>query len=491
MKLKFNSTLSLFLITTIWVIIMTSCNNKKETNESTYIATSLETTSLCESDWFPHSQTPAPEEGKGSPFDTSSTTNSIFHQWSWQKFLWLTKPSGTDHVLFQDSLTLVTNYLIPVAPVDKIDLVLSDIDQAGSNGVLMSNAAFNGQTDTIYYGIYANDILLKAANSFKKIMLTDPPNLNNDYVFPVGSLEVKTAWVEASSIPSGQLSSYFTTNAYITSKSKSTTVALLGVHVVGVVINHPEFIWATFEHNAMAGYYDWTDTTADNDVPVTVDESVLFFAKGDTATIDNIQYDTITTPYTTENVFTVFQFGIPRTVGNVIMPNLSQDSTTNISNYDNIVSLNECVSAELTDVWKNYFYNGSIWVNTDGLTPSQQVTMLKKHGNHVGSTKKDSVARGALAAFNITMETFAQTFGQKNIHSMTSSNLTNCISCHTATAGIVIGNDTINSSSTLYFSHIFRSYLSFNSGVSEDDLKKIRTKELLDMLVEQGKTKKE
>ena len=45
--------------------------------------------SLCYANplWFPHADTPAPEEGKGSPFDVSETTNQIFHQWSWKKLL--------------------------------------------------------------------------------------------------------------------------------------------------------------------------------------------------------------------------------------------------------------------------------------------------------------------------------------------------------------------------------------------------------------------
>src|ERR1041385_514811 len=68
----------------------------------------------CESFWFPHASTPAPKEGIGSPFDTTSTTNCMFHQWSWQKFLWLTKPLANGRVLFEDSLLQVDAVLNPV-----------------------------------------------------------------------------------------------------------------------------------------------------------------------------------------------------------------------------------------------------------------------------------------------------------------------------------------------------------------------------------------
>src|SRR6218665_2958182 len=69
----------------------------------------------CEASWFPHEQTPAPKEGDGSPFDTKSTTNCIFHQWSWQKFLWLTKPLANGNPLFLDSLDVVTPEMAPVS----------------------------------------------------------------------------------------------------------------------------------------------------------------------------------------------------------------------------------------------------------------------------------------------------------------------------------------------------------------------------------------
>ena len=93
MKLTSKFILNALLIMSI--VFLNSCKKKekeaeKKVEEVAYNKTA--TQSLCENDWFPHTQTPAPSEGKGSPFDVSSTTNAIFHQWSWQKFLWLTKP---------------------------------------------------------------------------------------------------------------------------------------------------------------------------------------------------------------------------------------------------------------------------------------------------------------------------------------------------------------------------------------------------------------
>ena len=151
MKIKFNINLASIVFIIAISGFVASCNNKSDNTEGSYSDASLPTESLCETDWVPHNQTPPPEEGNGSPFDTTSTTNSIFHQWSWQKFLWLTKPMENGKPLFEDSLTLVDNQLIPVNPIDDVSLVLTDIGQAGSKGILMSNADLNGKSDSLHF----------------------------------------------------------------------------------------------------------------------------------------------------------------------------------------------------------------------------------------------------------------------------------------------------------------------------------------------------
>ncbi len=491
MKNKFKFNLALSILAIALLSILSSC--KKETNAKTDIETDLyasvdETTCNCGTDWFPHSQTPAPEEGKGSPFDVKSTNDSIFHQWSWQKFLWLTKPMGNS-TLFEQELTLVTNQLEPVAPVDNIKLVLSDIGQAGSDGILLSNVNFNKERDTVYYGIYANDILLLNSEIAKAAILRDTTRLDNSEAFPVGSLEVKTSWVKASSIPTAELATYYTTEAYIKSEGLVTPVALLGMHVVGVVENHPEFIWATFEHNDMAAFYDWAATT-DSDIPVTSNQELLFFTKGAEATIADITYPSSGPPPAIENVFTVFQYGIPRTAGNKFMPNTSQNDASTSSNLNNIEALNKCVSDNLQDVFKYYFYNGSVWANTDGLSSEEQIAMLKNAGGSIGSAKTGSHARGALGAFNITMETFAQTFMNSEIHNMNSSDVINCMFCHTASASIKInGVKHKGKSSALYFSHIFRSYLSVDPETSINEIEQLRLEEFMELVNAKTKNK--
>ncbi len=72
------------------------------------------------------------------------------------------------------------------------------------------------------------------------------------------AVEIKTSWIEASSLtnPSSYITIQATVPTYDTSNpalwtptgTKTTTLAMVGMHVVGSTAGHPEMIWATFEH---------------------------------------------------------------------------------------------------------------------------------------------------------------------------------------------------------------------------------------------------
>ena len=92
MKTSTKNLFTSILLTLGLLFSISACKEKENKKEPVaYEEATVNSTCNCETSWFPHDQTPAPEEGKGSPFDTTSTTNCIFHQWSWQKFLYLTK----------------------------------------------------------------------------------------------------------------------------------------------------------------------------------------------------------------------------------------------------------------------------------------------------------------------------------------------------------------------------------------------------------------
>jgi hypothetical protein len=432
-------------------ILLMQCKPK---DKKAYDNANLPPDSLClvQPSWFPHSQTPAPEEGIGSPFDTSSTTNQIFHQWSWNKFLWLTKPDVGKTPLFLNQakcLQVTSSMQLVKVPAD-VQLVIQDINQAGSDGILRTNANYNnGQGDTVFYSIHMNPQMYKAALAFGDSLakkLLDSTNLSS---FPVGSFELKVAWVPTTAIPAAKLGNYYTALASLSRDGgntfKNTQMALIGMHVVGVVQNHPEFIWATFEHDDLAPNYDWKKNTASSDT------DKLLFKKGSVTGINGILYNDTTqlgvTPY---QAFDLYQYGIPMSGDSFMVTSQSEPI-----NFSNVQGINKCVQGKLDDVWKNYFYNGSIWLNTDGKTPMQQAALIDSLAYNIDKATPGSFARGSMNCANVTMETYTQTF-QKTIGSINVNNLANCFSCH---SGVSFSSKTTNLVSPIYMSHSFQLYL--------------------------------
>ena len=310
-KLKRILSLSLFLLAAILVVI-SACKdgeNGEEEEEGSENTSVLTSTGPCLADasWFTtdpntgNRNTPAPEEGANSVFgDNTTVTNCDFHRWSWQKFLWLTK-DVSGYPLFLDSMFQVTPDAVIVPTTNKrIVFTSADAQQATSN-ILKTNKSYNANNTnyTVYYSIHVNNTLYNSIQKFAPM----PDSLYADSTFPVGSLELKIAWVDIAALR--DTSNYFITNGSI--EGTNTRIALLGMHVVGVVYNHPEFVWATFEHDDLVPYYDWAATTT-SDVPVTTSTNYLFFDSTATGTLANIDINSDST-----NVFAVNPYGIPRT----------------------------------------------------------------------------------------------------------------------------------------------------------------------------------
>ena len=114
-------------------------------SSSNYTTTTTSSTCLAPASWFPHAQTPAPQEGANSPFANPSTTsNCDFHLWSWQKFLWLTQEPTPGRARFED-LIQVSNQMQALGPV----LILEDSSQAGTHTILVDKS-----NRSIYYSVY-------------------------------------------------------------------------------------------------------------------------------------------------------------------------------------------------------------------------------------------------------------------------------------------------------------------------------------------------
>lgn len=459
-------------LTVIGMTVLTNCTSgTDEKVGKTGYETSSSPDSLClvNPSWFPHSQTPAPEEGQGSPFDTSSTTNQIFHQWSWNKFLWLTKPDAGGNPLFlnQSKVKQVTSHMGAVSVPSGALVVLQDTAQAGfESAVLQTNPNYNNGTGAmVYYSIHMNPTMYTAGLGFANQLKNGQLPAYNEASFPVGSFELKVAWVPVSAIPASKQSEYYTTTASLSTNNggsfTNTEVALIGMHVVGIVQNHPEFIWATFEHDDLSPDYDWDANSASSA------SDQLLFKTGNTSGINGILYNSTTELGQTPNqVFDLFQYGIPRNSDGSFMSTSQQEP----ADFQNVDGINQCVKSQLDDVWANYFYNGSIWLNTDGKTPLQQAQLIDSLAGNIGNATPGSFARGSMNCANVTMETFTQTF-ETNISGINAGTLANCFSCHSSQSFSVSSNV-----SPIYLSHSFQAYLLDLQGNSFKKTETIKSK---------------
>ena len=479
MKATTPLTLKTFLLLAASIMIVVACQERPankpyaEPEVTTGGPLTAATPCECEDSWFPHTQTPPPAEGTGSPFDTSSTTICIFHQWSWQKFLYLTKPQSNGFPLWLNQLAFVDEKMQPVQPQLGIGLVLSSTGQAGGGGVLKTDPDFNpsvGTAQTVYYSIQANDVLINAGKSYAQQIASGSLAPNNSQTFPVNSLEVKGAWVSSDAIPSSEIANYYTVDAAVIQNNGSyakENVALLGLHVVGRVINHPEFIWATFEHKSMGPDFDW-DTGV---MSASASSNELVFGTGSTNTLDGIQQASgSTAPKTADQAYTLFDLGVPRAQGNQFIATSQQNEPT--SNYDEVVSINACVAGKLTDVWNNYFYKGSVWVNMDGLTTQQQAQLLIDAGKDLYLADPGKPLRGCVGLSNLSMETYQQTFASSISQTSDLTYNSNCFACHSAES-FASGNP----KSPLYLSHIFDGYLSAQEGKSLVEIRRLKTEQ--------------
>lgn len=414
-------------------------------------------------------KTPAPNEGPTSVFANNATVNNCdFHQWSWQKFLWLTNEVN-GQPLFIDSLIQVTSEGLKTE--QNKGIILTDTAQASSKSDILKTPNYPSgvpPSTTVYYSIFMDNLLYETMLKYAPIAKKDPSQVKG-ITFPVGSLEVKASWINASVLK--DTTSYYITKGEI--NGVKTRVALLGMHVVGVVENHPEFVWATFEHQNLAPAYDWSKATPTTDAPVTSTVDYPFFNKSTTATIKNITSGNGV--YT--DVFSVYKYGVPvekEMKGSFNVQLYMETSQNGSENFNNIRTINESVKKQLQGVWNNYFYNGSIWIDTEGYNGTQaQAALLDSLGSNLPKSEPGKLTRGSVATSNITMETYVQVgFKPTTIHGTTVSNLANCFSCHnTSSSGNV---------SPLYISHIFNGYLLRIKGFNKKQIKQKHVDEIME-----------
>jgi hypothetical protein len=221
------------------------------------------------------------------------------------------------------------------------------------------------------------------------------------------AIEIKSAWIESSSLadPSkfiqmkAVVPTYDTSNPndWVQNGTKTTMLAMVGMHVVGSTKGHPEMLWGTFEHvsNGPLETYNYSKTpsgtTTIADGPYVGDW--LFSANGSTGPF-NEPHMIVGGPghVTSLSPFTVSPSDTRREKP------WGLDSSAANGNAQ-VISLNNTVRSLLdpADVRKNYVHVGTTWT-IFGAPPNGS--------NQVGTNKLS----------NTTMETYTQG--------------ANCFACH-------------------------------------------------------------
>jgi hypothetical protein len=442
----------------------------------------------------------------GSTFPGNNTT-CTFYQWGAQMFLWLTSEEGGRLIMDGPQLfnvlpsddgkrTMVQNGYGPQMVEVRAGKgeEVGELAQAGSAGVLMSQAK-----SLVYYGIAVNNVYAYFTSGYKAATggdglkaMKDFPNTGQQALdvvqyavqtFPrpdvfeaqdLLSMEMKSSWVDASTVDA---SKYVTIDAVVpnyTANAGNTVMtvdptnptipmklALTGIHVVGTVQNHPEFVWATFEHVDNAPDADFYYNTAVSQQPLlkaystsgnyTFRASGVALSDANTECAIQVQSYQVGKPgfeglkagdivAVDSNQKPVTAGGQPACRGGIVpsdtvraRPWGSKSSADNAGNNTELIAINNSVLGQLApgDIRKNYVQIGAIWTSQPQGAPKAPIP-------YQGDTTKADL-RGSLNLYNSTMETYTYP----------DSFAPNCFSCHQ------LSKDAKNSFGAFGLSHIF------------------------------------
>lgn len=400
-------------------------------------------------------------------FSLGTNHHCSFYQWSAQMFLWLTSPtSGTGGRVFDSPVFYDVGFqndkgiMIPhssgkvknlavrssqAGPRGKLIQVADDgsiseigTGQALGNGTLMAQ---NGSL--VYYSVQVNNVYADfftgtSQNAFNPAINqfpTSPDQLKQIMIFAKSNgrdlpaanaltMEIKSSWVEASSVNTGDyvtmtatIPTYDFTQApnpsWLPTGTKTTQLALVGMHIVGSVKGHPEMVWATVEHlnNAPNGAYNYT--AQDGSTKTVAFSSVnpsgkgWLFCANDAELPGNVENLT-TDPKTQEIVPSSGSQSPVRS--NTIRSFAWGGAPTDLGQADitQVVSLNSSLQQLLPDgdVRKNYALIGAVWTN----------------GGIPGVDQSGADPIGSTQLSNATMETYHQV------------GCFNCFTCHSGGA---------------------------------------------------------
>lgn len=367
-----------------------------------------------------------------NPTGPAPTIDCDFHVWSWTAFVhWMQNDPRTGQPLFLSLPTFddlrsgsalrakAGPRTLALKPRVQKPKEMSSIEQAGSNGVLVDQ---NGRA--VYYSTHMDPIYFAFTQKY-----FGPDNYKNAapaLPYPIAATVFKASWRIVQ--PGENTGGTFTTTATIDllesdgqggikpngQTQPGVTVALVGVHVVGVIKDHSEFAWATFEHIGNAPDLP-TGMNPNSSSPVSA-QNYTFYKGGTPANASNQMPDSLTINPATQviapitNVFRQFAYG-----GATPATRVADIKSAN-QNFQ--TAIKEKTSNTVNPVFANYRLVGTVWILANTLQP--------------GNGNLDSESIGSINLANSTMETFVQGSG------------TNCFSCHNTSGGATYPGKDIN-----------------------------------------------
>lgn len=396
-----------------------------------------------------------------APFPTQFSADAddcLFQQWSWEAFAWATamidgQPRFMSLKTMEDldpdgaAAPAGVLRLTPRStkahslPTEDYDAAFVEADGSvlvGQNGypvyasVHMNDSYFaTAQQNLIVNGGYQANAGADTPGAAGADCgeLGEPEDANKAY-FQCGAAVFKATWLRLQDGETAPEGAYVTTaevpvlknlctkvacTVVATDQFVEAQVALVGLHVVGYVEHHPEFLWATFEHQDNSpSFADGTFEFSDASDP----RGYTFYAAGTPFTQDKVLVPNqpanagdpplLTFDEATQTFSPITQVVQMNRTGGDTQPN----------GPSNIAAVNEAsrnVMQQQNVFAANYFLVGTVWLAPDSYVatnPEITDTSVQWNGKAIGS----------VALANMTAETFMQSPG--------TGDTLNCFTCH-------------------------------------------------------------
>jgi hypothetical protein len=411
MKNKFNDNARVALSVAFLCVTGFGAGHAMAANEKAAASSAAAVPCAADPTWFTAPSMPTEVKQSGGPGDS---TFCDFYQFSWQTFAYLMAQSKDDPKIrnFEDTKQY---YELEVnadgSPANSCDdkhdshtfFIRNSKPQEGSTEFIIPERIGQAGGGATIYDQNGNVVYYDVRFSKNMCDVNDIKQQNN---FPGGTTELKTAWKVLGK--GDDASKFITVDAQIGSEKGTTKLGMIGFHVAVATPDHPEFVWATFEHDINS-----PDCTAPS-----------------TATGWSFASQTCTADLQSKDPLGIVQCrfnnpsaqkvvtGTPTEICREYPYGSAEGDLKYSENVSDITSLNAGVQPYLTGnyaVLTNYFNVGALWVS--------DITQSSITAGQTG-VAQISNQRGSLRLANTVAETEFQAVDP------TASFVSNCFGCH-------------------------------------------------------------